>query len=226
MADEVKKAPTQKYLTDLKELSEETVEAPPVSSVSSLPPVPAQAAVVPVAPGAPETKKLPVSPKELILIIINVFSAIFLLILLTKLPGNAEELRTLRASDIQDEASLSFEFNRVNAHKNDSDALEKVFLDESGVVTFVDSVEKLKSPASAIQGISFTAPKSVKDRTGNFGIPVVIEMSGSWEAIGNDLEKIQGLSFVYRPITFEAKPNFENPSMVDVKYGLFLYVKD
>ncbi len=183
---------------------------------------------LPVAPGEEEedTKKFPLSTKEIILVVINIFSIIFLFILLTKLPIKANELKNLRINEIKDQAALSFEFNDINAKKADADSLKELFLDDSGIVRFVNTVEQLKNINGSIKRVAFTSQKTVKDKTGNSGIPVVIEMTGNWDAIGHDMEKIQGLPFLFRPVTFESKQNFENPALTDVKYGVLLYVKE
>ena len=101
-------------------------------------------------------------------------------------------------------------------------------MDEAGVVNFVNEVEKLKSESSAIQKVTFVSQKVVKDKTGNYGIPVVIELAGSWEVIAEDLEKIDTLAFLFRTVRVEAEksPKEEEAGVIIYKYGVFLYVKD
>jgi Tfp pilus assembly protein PilO len=62
------------------------------------------------------------------------------------------------------------------------------------------------------------------DKTGNYGIPVIIELNGAWESIGQDLQEIQKLPFLLRAISIDAEPDKENESMIQFKYGGFLYV--
>jgi hypothetical protein len=171
------------------------------------------------------SQKFPLSPKELFLVVIDVISVIILVFLLSQLPKAAEALREARITSTKDEASLTFEYDKTIAKKPDLDKLSALFLDDTGVVSFVNTVEKLKGEQSSIVKVTFTSQQEVKDRTGNYGIPVVIEMSGSWDQIGNDMEKLQVLPFLYRPVTFESKPNYSNPLIFDVKYGILLYVQ-
>lgn len=241
----------EKYLTDMKTLPDDTreeertmvvvkpqslpalpkaalspvIKKEPPKAVSNKPEVTAKPAEIP-EDHENDTKKFPLSTKEIILVVINLFSVVFLGILLTKLPAKANQLKALRINEVKDQAALSFEFNDINAKKSDADNLKSLFLDDSGIVRFVNTVEQLKSADGSIKRIVFTSQRTVKDKTGNIGIPVVIEMSGTWEAIGRDMEKIQGLTFLYRPVTFESRQNFENPVLTDVKYGVLLYVKD
>jgi hypothetical protein len=168
--------------------------------------------------------QFPISKKEAILIVINLISLIFLFVILSKLPKVANDLRQARIINAKDDASISFEYNKTVSFKPDLDKLSALFLDDAGVVSFVNAIEKLKSSNSAIQKVSFTAQKAVKDRTGNYGIPVVIELSGTWDQIGSDLEHIQTLPYLYRAVTFESHPTVGDRDIVDVKYGILLYV--
>jgi hypothetical protein len=170
------------------------------------------------------SRRFHISTKELILVVIDIFSIVALFVLLSQLPHAAEELRQARIASTKDDASVTFEYDKVISRKVDIDKLSSLFLDDTGVVSFVNAVEKLKGEKSAIQKVTFTSQKAVKDRTGNYGLPVVIEMTGTWDQIGTDLEKLQVLPFLYRPVTFESKPNLSNPANFDVKYGILLYV--
>jgi len=171
-----------------------------------------------------QIQHFPLSTREIILVIINLFSLVFLIVLLVKLPAAAESLRQARIISTKDDATVSYEYNQAVSHKPDFDKLSALFLDDRGVISFVNEVETLKSEENAIQRVTFTSQKPVKDRTGNFGIPVVIEMTGTWEQIGKGLEKIQVLPFLFRPVTFESKPSVSNPVTFDVKYGVLLYI--
>lgn len=169
-------------------------------------------------------KSLPISTKDIILGLINIISIILLIIILVRFPSKANELKNLRIEKIKSESGSSFEFSDIESHRNNAQALSKLFLEEPGIVDFVNSVEKLKADEGAIKKISFASQKVLKDKTGNFGIPVVIELSGSWEAIKGDLKKIEELPFLFRAANIETKTTEEG--VILFKYGGFLYVSD
>jgi len=172
-----------------------------------------------------ETKKsLPVSGKDIILGVINIISIVLLAVILVKFPSKANELKDLRIEQVKSESGSGFEYSEIESHRAHAQALGDLFLDEPGVVEFVNSIERLKSDEAAIQRVSFASQKVVKDKTGNYGILVVIELSGTWEAIQVDLKRIGELPFLFRAARIETKTNEEG--VILLKYGGFLYVSD
>lgn len=174
------------------------------------------------------------SAKDVILNIVNLISIILLITILIRFPEKSKELKALRIEDLKNESNAVFEFGEIDASREKSKDLQKLFIDDSGIVDFVNEVEKLKTEGSAISKVSFATPKALKDKTGNLGLPVVIEFRGSWEAIDRDLQKIDKLSFLTRPVKIEIlKPKLDsaatestNSNVVEFKYGLILYVND
>jgi hypothetical protein len=231
---------SKKYLRDMKELSDEeddaingeteeketttTIKQPKMRTESK--PEPKEEAKETAREIVIQEQKGFFATKDIILIIINAFSIIFLIILLIKIPEKAAQLRQISIDNMKDEAAVSFQFNDIFTHKNEYQDIDNLFLDESGIVQFVNEVEKLKNNESSIKKVTFTSQKPIKDKTGNVGIPVVIELSGTWEQIQTDLEKIQELRFLFRPITFETKPSLESSNILSGKYGVLLYVKE
>ena len=70
--------------------------------------------------------------------------------------------------------------------------------------------ELQKSDAGAISKVSFASQKAVTDKTGNYGVPIVIELMGSWDAIDSDLQKIDKLPYLFRPVKVEIGYDEEN----------------
>ena len=171
-----------------------------------------------------EKKNLPFSSRDIILGIINLISLVLLIVILNKLPEKAQELKELRIQSVKNESSVSFEFVEIEASKEKTKQLEDLFLDEAGIVNFVGQVEKLKTEGSAIGKITFANQKVIKDKTGNYGIPIIIEMNGTWQAIGQSLQEIEELSFLLRTVNIDAEPDKENEGVIQFKYGGFLYV--
>jgi hypothetical protein len=163
--------------------------------------------------------------KDIILGVINIITVGFLIFLLSKLPQVALEHKELRNEGLAAESGVSFEFGDVENAKEKSDKIQRLFADDKGVVEFIRSVEKIKdTPDSVITKVSFASQDPVKDKAGADGIPMVIEMRGSWSGIGADLEKIEELPFFFRTAKIETE--FDEDGLVKFKYGGLLYVKD
>ena len=166
-----------------------------------------------------------ITTKDILLGIINIASLALLIILLIKLPEKAQELNKLRNQVLLSESEVALEISEVEGSKDKAGELESLFIDEVGLVGFVNSVESLKGENSSIRKINITSQKVVKDKTGNFGIPVVIEMRGNWTQFGEDMQNIQKLPFLFRVIRIETE-ELEEEGVIGLKYGGFLYVND
>ena len=57
-------------------------------------------------------------------------------------------------------------------------------------------------------------------------MPVVIELEGSWEAIDTDLQAIDQLPYLVRPVRVEIEQSEAEEGVIVFKYGIFLYVSD
>lgn len=215
----------ENYLRNFKELSTETDKKETRDIVEKQ-----EEKKTPVTQTLPETNTRESNKifdiQEILLVIINVISLVFIFVLIVKIPEKAQELKVLRETTLKDQAAVSFQLTDIFSYQNDLRLLDSKFLDESGVVLFVNDIESLKSPDSAIQKVSFTSQKPIRDRTGNFGIPVAVEMTGTEQQIENDIQNIQDLPYLFRTITFETRPSIENESLIVGKYGILLYVKE
>ena len=149
-----------------------------------------------------------------------------LIVLLIKFPQKAKQLRDLRAEDARNQTDTSKVFPEVAKAKEKTDELEKLFINESGVVDFVKDVESLRGENSAVSALTFQSQKYIKDRTNNFGVPLTIVMKGNWQQIASDLEKIQKFPYLYRAVNIEVKPDKDAEGVVEFRYGIFLYVND
>jgi len=171
-------------------------------------------------------RKRPFSTKDVILGIINLLLFIALFFILKDLPEKATELGKLKIDELQSEIVVFPESSKVDIYKPKADELSDLFLDEPGVVGFVDEVEKLKSEDGPFQRVVFAGQKEVKDKTGNYGIPVVIELRGTWDALDQVMGRIDELPFLFRPANILVEPLLSEEGLIDLKYGGFLYVDD
>lgn len=163
--------------------------------------------------------------KDFLLGIINVASLALLIVLLIKLPDKAAELNKLRNQVLLSESEVALEISEVEGSKDKAGELENLFIDEVGLVNFVGDVEGLKGESSSISKINITSKNAVEDKTGSFGIPVVIEMRGDWSRFGEDMKKIQQLPYLFRVIRIDTEI-LDDEGVVGLKYGGFLYVND
>ena len=244
---ESKQKKVKKYLTELKELPEEVKEddrpdfKPKVQEIANKPRV-----EEPVVTHTPQPTKVeqenkteetnqdsfddddliekPYTSKDIILGVINLISIVFLIFLLIKLPQKAEELKLLRVENVKfSDISTSSVLNSEESLKK-SDELKKLFLDDFGVYDFTVEIEKLKSTNSAVKRVSFTSQKPIKDKLGLFGIPVVVVLEGDWESIGNAMNAIESLPYLFRPISIKTDLNKDDPNVIILNYGGLLYV--
>ncbi len=165
-----------------------------------------------------EEKRLPVSLKDVILGILNVISIAVLIFVLIKLPLKAKELKDLRIERIKGQESISYKSFEIEEYKSKAEELEEFFLNEEKVIEFVNM-------ASRLGKVSFASQKPVKDITGNFGLPVVIELEGTRDDLDTKLQSIDNLPFLFRGVRVEISP-LKEEGMITLKYGLFLYVDE
>ena len=166
------------------------------------------------------------SYKDITLGVINFVLLVILIILLTKLPQKSLESKNLRAQEIINQTNPTSEYADVPDAQKKVDDMKKLFLNETGIVDFVNQVEALKTTNPVIQKVTFASQKAIADKTGNFGIPVIVQLSGGWQDIGSALEKIQSLHFLFRAVNLDIQHSKDDPNVVIFNYGVILYVND
>jgi len=168
------------------------------------------------------------NPKKRVVFVsfINIAGIIAIMVLLGRLPTMALELKQIKnallAAERTTEANVAE--LELQSHQEVVNKLLGVFPDEAGLIGFVQEIEALKEQGSVIN-FSFANQIPVYDKTGFLGIPVAIELEGNWEQIGNDLVKLQGLPYLFRPISVSIRERDES-YLINVMYGGFLYVDE
>lgn len=166
-----------------------------------------------------------ITTKDILLGVINIASLALLVVLLVKLPEKAEELNKLRNQVLLSESEVALEISEVEGSKDRASELENLFIEDQGLVNFVGDVERLRGESSSIYKINITSQRAVEDKTGSYGVPVVIEMRGDWGRFGEDMKKIQQLPYLFRVIRIDSEV-LDDGGVVGLKYGGFLYVHD
>ena len=240
-----------KYLTQMKELPPEETEIKPEVHPKKIIPKKVPLKTTPAAAKVEadtddfdddaeyyEKPKLPLSKKDIILGAINIISVIVLIVILFKFPTKAKELKKIRIEALKDEQSVSFEFDKISQAKTKTDQIGDRYVDDSGVVDFVNDLEKIRNENGVIKNVTFANQSPIKDKTGNYGIPVVIELQGNWEQIAADIGRIDLLPYIFRAVKIDVgKPKLKtgtqveettviDPNAVLFKYGIFLYFKE
>jgi len=119
-------------------------------------------------------------------------------------------LKKIRIEALKDEQSVSFEFDKISQAKTKADQIGDRYVDDSGVVDFVNDLEKIRNENGVIKNVTFANQSPIKDKTGNYGIPVVIELQGNWEQIAADIGWIDLLPYIFRAVKIDVgKPNFK-----------------
>ncbi|QQS38915.1 hypothetical protein IPM62_06070 [Candidatus Woesebacteria bacterium] len=171
-----------------------------------------------------KVKKKNIWVKDIFLGIINLAFLFGLVYLLGQIPQRAGQIKSLRSQSVlnteaDDMTVLKFDY------ENNIESIEKIkkaYPTDDGLIAFMGEIEKLKTEGSVV-GFTFASDIPVPDKTKNFGFPIIIMLSGSWERISADIIKIQNLPYVFRPVTFDAE-EIPEEGRVEVKYGGFLYV--
>lgn len=164
--------------------------------------------------------------KDLLLAVINLSFIVAIVFLLGKLPIRAGELKALKNADFQVTARGNIDITelRIESSKEKAEKLFVLFPNESGLIDFVKEVDKLKE-IGLITRFSFASEHAVRDKTGYFGIPLVIEFLGTWEQIDSATATIESLPYLIRIVNIDVKPQ-EESNLILFKYGAFLYVDE
>jgi hypothetical protein len=155
---------------------------------------------------------------DLLMLLVSVF-------FIVSLPKKAAELNKLRSDEqkVKESKNIDVTGLEYKPTKENVDKLESFYPEEGGLIDFIEMVEQLKKNGQ-VKNFSLVDQYAVKDKTGAFGIPFIIEFEGSWDNINVSLQEFQKLPYLIRAITIEAKVVDEN--VVNFKYGGFLYVSD
>lgn len=158
-----------------------------------------------------------------ILSLINLIGIAGIIYFDRKIPTRALEVKKLRSEQLGI-AAQNLDLIKKDVEKNSEkvDKLLSLFPDEGGLVTFANELDKIKKEGKVV-GFTFAAERALKDKTKAFGIPILIEIKGTWDEIDRDFQRIQRLPFLLRAIEIEAKPA-EEEGLIDFKFGGFLYV--
>ena len=165
--------------------------------------------------------------KEVVLGVVNLGLVLSTIFLLGKLPTRASEFNKVRNASISESTKSEVEVAglEIAASKEKADKLNSLFPDEAGLIGFVREIDRLKEEG-LVTRFAFAREKAVKDKTGHFGIPVIIEFRGGWLEIGQGLTRLNETPYLLRAVTIEANRSGEDGNLIIFKYGGFLYVDE
>ena len=162
------------------------------------------------------------------MIFISIVGLVITFVLLNRMSASSEEIYNLKkegnsSSDVTTIAFLKEENSHLEDKMND---LRGLFAQQSEIIQFVEEIDRLKREG-VIQQVSFVTNDVIKDRSGNYGYPVTIVMSGSEEQVDASLRNIQSLPFLLRGVDTEIsrEVNEEGAEVINLVYGGFLYVE-
>lgn len=237
----------EKYLTEMKELgsTDDVDESEPVKQIEKAPAKqPQQPAVSEISNPKKEAQKEMVEDKvipsveavsqmdtksyskaDLFLLAVNVIALVSLFVMLLNIPKKVVEYNKLKFEIEKLSENPAIGDTQSIRNKEKFDKITGSFLDKTSVVNFVNDIESVKSDGTSISKVSFNSESPVKDRTGNLGYPVVIEFSGNWQRISDDLFAIEELDYLFRPVRIESNKSLLDDN-INLDYGGILYVKD
>ncbi len=162
--------------------------------------------------------------KDIILAVVNIGFIVALVIIVGRLPARASRLKFLKNEDLKVTVKGSLDITEVEieSSRKKADKLLILFPDESGLIGFVKEIDDLKEEG-IVTRFAFASENAVRDKTGYYGIPLVIEFAGTWGQIGQALQKIDDLTYLLRAVNIEVIPQPEG-DLVQFRYGGFLYV--
>jgi len=160
-----------------------------------------------------------------ILLLVNFLMLVFSGYLIVSLPGKARDLNKVKSDEQKVKESKNVDITGLEYQptKDSVDRLENYYPTEAGVIAFIEAIEKLKVDGY-LKNFSLVSQNAVKDKTGSYGIPFIVEIDGNWEKINVSLQELQKLPYLVRAVNVEA--NIVGQDLINFKYGGFLYVSD
>jgi hypothetical protein len=160
-----------------------------------------------------------------VLAVINLLAVAGVVFLLDRLELKAQEVKKLRSIQLSASGGEPFSALKTDleAAEAKTDELVEYFPDSQGLISFVGEIDKLKAEG-VVTGFSFANEEPIKDKTGALGLPVLIELRGSWSAVDSALGRIMSLPYFIRAIRIEISPSLDEPTLIDFSFGGFLYV--
>lgn len=226
----MKKSPdVEKYLTELKEFP---TESPAVSANMEKKHThnvkPKGEAVIEEIETAVDNKENGgiVTPKLIILGIINLVFVITLAFILGNLPQKTVQLKALKSQILKAQNTQGSRLLMLDIENNrqKSQFLDELLPDERGLINFVRDIDRIKTQG-VIVSFSFGGKEPVVDKTGFLGIPIIITLRGSGDEIASALDQIQELPYLIRAVKIDSDYQ-ESEDVINFKYGGFLYVDE
>jgi len=168
---------------------------------------------------------------------VNIIFTFLMFVLLGRLEDVAKEhnLYRNRSLDRTSESDLSVYQYELEASREVTENIARSFPDETGLLEFIDNVERLRG--RSVSKITFASKEPLKDKEGNLGIPIVIEFQGSWGEILSDIREIQNIPYIFKPVKLDSeKQDFVSGELqqmsqtqadeASVSFGGFLYVNE
>ncbi|KKR11645.1 MAG: hypothetical protein UT39_C0004G0004 [Candidatus Woesebacteria bacterium GW2011_GWA1_39_21] len=161
----------------------------------------------------------------ILLLVIDLLMLGFSVFFIVSIPTKAEALNKARSDEqkVKESKNVDVTGLEYKPTKDSVDTLNSYYPEEAGLISFIEAVDKLKE-SGIIKNFSLVGKNAVKDKTGVYGIPFIIEIEGKWEDINANLQEFQKLPYLIRAVNVEA--NVIDLNIVNFKYGGFLYVSD
>lgn len=172
----------------------------------------------------PVHKKIKIKSLAILLVIDAVILAISFY-LISVLPKKASDLNKARSDEQKVVESKKIDVTGLEYQptKESVDKLTSFYPEEAGLIDFIEMIEEMKKN-NMVKNFQLVSSDAIKDKTGAYGIPFIIEFEGSWENVNLSLQDLQKLPYLIRAVSVETQVVDEG--IINFKYGGFLYVSD
>ncbi|MBP9687132.1 hypothetical protein KBD68_00545 [Candidatus Woesebacteria bacterium] len=155
--------------------------------------------------------------------IINIGLLIAIFVFVGKLSVLATDVQKKHSEVIALEQRAEDKVLAANLEKTKStvDLLKSSFLDEAGIVSFVQKIEELKK-SGVITDMSFPSTQPVSDGSRGRGLPLLVKIEGTKEAVNAGVTALNTLPAILRPVSVKIT---KEVAAYKMEYGVFVYVK-
>ncbi len=154
---------------------------------------------------------------------VNICLLIGIIIFLGKISTLAKDVQKKHSETIALEQRAEDTVLAANLEKY-SETLSQLhdgFLNEDGIVTFVQKLEELKK-TGVVTDTSFPSNQPVTDGARGRGLPLLVKIEGSKAQINAGVTALNNLPSILRPVTLKMTKEADTYKL---EYGVFVYVK-
>ena len=160
--------------------------------------------------------------KSIIANLINICLIIIVIVLVRKLPAKAQTIKELENQKVlaQENIDLAVLNADIERNREKIDKLGSLIANQNDVLIVIEALSRLKS-SGQIQEFNI-ADNSVKDGSGQMGLPIFIKGSGNLEAVDLAISNFHKIGKIIKPVKLNLRIQEEN---ITFEYTGFLLMQ-